>query len=32
VHLGFQIPREAGELTLEFDPGPGAPRVRVPLN
>ena len=32
VHLSFQIPRQAGELTLEFDPGPGAPRVRIPLN
>jgi hypothetical protein len=32
VHLGFQIPREARDLTLEFDPGPGSPQVRVPLN
>lgn len=32
VHLGFQIPRETLDLTLEFDPGPGAPRVQVPLN
>jgi len=32
VHLSFQIPREALDLTLEFDPGPGAPRVQVPLS
>ncbi len=32
VHLGFQIPREALDLTLEFDPRPGPPRVQVPLS
>ncbi len=32
VHLGFQVPRGARGLTLEFDPSPRSPRVRVPLN
>ena len=32
VHLGFQVPSAKQELTLEFDPGRTAPRIRVPLN
>ena len=32
VHLGFQVPRAQRGLTLEFDPSPRGPRVRVPLN
>ena len=32
VHLGFQVPRPQRGLTLEFDPGSRAPRIRVPLN
>ena len=32
VHLGFQVPRGQRDLTLEFDPAPGAPLIRVPLN
>ena len=32
VHLGFQVPNENFDLSLEFDPGRGGPRIRVPLN
>lgn len=32
VHLGFQVPTGRRDLTLEFDPGPDSPRIRVPLN
>ena len=32
VHLGFQVPSGQPGLTLEFDPGPSALRIRVPLN
>ncbi len=32
VHLGFQVPQPKTEFSLEFDPGPGSPRIRVPLN
>ena len=32
VHLAFQVPSAKQELTLEFDPGRTAPRIRVPLN
>jgi len=32
VHLGFQVPNENFDLSLEFDPGRGSPRIRVPLN
>jgi hypothetical protein len=32
VHLGFQIPSAQQGLTLEFDPGPRGPTIRVPLN
>ena len=32
VHLGFQVPSAQPGLTLEFDPGPRAPRIRVPLD
>jgi hypothetical protein len=32
VHLAFQVPRTQDDLTLEFDPSPRAPRIRVPLN
>ena len=32
VHLGFQVPSAQRGLTLEFDPSPQGPRVRVPLN
>ncbi len=32
VHLGFQVPNAKTDLSLEFDPGPGSTRIRVPLN
>ena len=32
VHLGFQVPSAQRGLTLEFDPGPRSPRIRVPLD
>lgn len=32
VHLAFQVPRAQRGLTLEFDPSPRGPHVRVPLN
>jgi hypothetical protein len=32
VHLGFQVPTAQRGLTLEFDPSPQGPLVRVPLN
>jgi len=31
VHLGFQVPEKQVDFSLEFDPGPGSPRIRVPL-
>jgi len=32
VHLGFQVPQSKTDFSLEFDPGPGSRRIRVPLN